>query len=155
LRTIGADAIIAPRPFIWEMAMVRFQPEGWHTVTPRIVARDPESLVGFIKSVFEATGEYRVGLPAEMKIGDSVVMVSGGGERALSPAFLYVYVSDTDAAYRRASAAGATALEEPIDMPYGDRRAMVKDSWGNIWQIATHKENLSAEEVRTRIGRGL
>lgn len=133
--------------------MSRFQPDGWHTVTPRIVARDPENLVRFIKSVFYAKGEYRVGLPAEIRIGDSIVMVSGDGERELVPAFLYVYIDDTDATYRRAVAAGATTLEEPMDMPYGDRRAMVKDSWGNIWQIATHKEDLSAEEIRTRMGR--
>ncbi|HSY08247.1 MAG TPA: VOC family protein [Steroidobacteraceae bacterium] len=132
--------------------MVAFQPEGWHTVTPRIVVRDPEGVVNFIKKVFDAHGEYCVGRPAEMKIGDSVVMVSGG-ERAVTPAFLYVYVADADAVYRRAGAAGATTLEEPMDMPYGDRRAMVKDSWGNIWQIATHKEDLSAEDVRTRLRR--
>jgi PhnB protein len=135
------------------MTMVSFQPKGWRTVTPRIIARDPQGVIGFIKSVFDATGEYSAGLPAEVRIGDSVVMVSGADERALSPAFLYVYVSDVDAVYRRASAAGATVLEEPMDMPYGDRRAMVKDSWGNLWQIATHKEDLSTEEVRRRMGR--
>jgi uncharacterized glyoxalase superfamily protein PhnB len=140
---------------LWERKkMVRFQPDGWHTVTPRIVTQDPENLVRFIKSVFYAKGEYRAGLPAEIRVGDSVVMVSGDGERALIPAFLYVYTDDTDAAYRRAIAAGATALEEPMDMPYGDRRAMVKDSWGNTWQIATHKEDLTAEEIHRRMRRG-
>jgi PhnB protein len=99
-----------------------------------------------------AKGEYRAGLPAEIRIGDSVVMVSGGGEREWIPAFLYVYIDDADAAYRRAIAAGATALEEPMEMPYGDRRAMVRDSWGNTWQIATHKEDLTAEEIRRRMG---
>lgn len=54
------------------------------------------------------------------------------------PAFLYVYVADTDKTYQRALKAGATSLEEPADIPYGDRRGMVKDRWGNIWQIATH-----------------
>ena len=53
------------------------------------------------------------------------------------PAFLYVYVDDTDATYRRALEAGARSLEEPLDMLYGDRRGMVEDEWGNIWQIAT------------------
>jgi PhnB protein len=97
--------------------MARFQLDGWHTVTPRIVARDPENLVRFIKSVFHAKGEYRVGLPAEIRVGDSVVMVSGDGERAVIPAFLYVYTEDADAAFRRAVAAGAIADEEPMDMP--------------------------------------
>jgi PhnB protein len=53
--------------------------------------------------------------------------------------FLYVYVPDTDEIYRRALQAGARSLEEPSDMPYGDRRAMVEDRWGNTWQIATYK----------------
>jgi PhnB protein len=83
----------------------------------------------------------------------SVVMVSGDGQRESIPAFLYVYVDDTDATYQRAIAAGAISLEEPTDLPYGDRRAMVKDAWDNIWQIATHKEDLTAEEIGTRKGR--
>jgi PhnB protein len=134
--------------------MVSFQPNGRHTVTPRIVAADPENLVRFIKMVFHAQGEYREGRPAEIQIGDSVLMVSGDGEREAIPGFLYVYTADADATYRRAIAAGATALEEPVDMPYGDRRAMVRDSWGNTWQIATHKEDLTTEEIRRRMMRG-
>ena len=57
--------------------MVKFQPDGWHTVTPRIVVRDPEGLIRFLNEVFHAHGEFRAGLPAEIRIGDSVVMVSG------------------------------------------------------------------------------
>jgi uncharacterized glyoxalase superfamily protein PhnB len=134
--------------------MVKFQPDGWHTVTPRIVARDPESLVRFLKDVFHAQGEFRPGLPAEIRIGDSVVMVSGGdGLRDLMPAFLYVYVADTDSTYERAIAANATSLEEPADIPYGDRRAMVRDSWGNTWQMATHKQDLSVAEIRSRLSK--
>lgn len=133
--------------------MVKFQPDGWHTVTPRIVARDPEKLVRFLKDVFNAQGEFRRGFPAEVTIGDSLVMVSGDGQRDSMPAFLYVYVEDTDATYQRAIAAHATSLEKPTDMPYGDRRAMVRDAWGNTWQIATHKEDLSADEISTRMGR--
>jgi uncharacterized glyoxalase superfamily protein PhnB len=56
------------------------------------------------------------------------------------PAFLYVYVEDADRTYWRALAAGATSIEEPIDMPYGGRRAMVRGAWGNLWQIATRHE---------------
>src|ERR1700719_2818670 len=130
LHTAYSDASIA-HPLGRERMMIGFQPEGWHTVTPRIIVRDPENLVSFIKRVFDATGDYRVGRPAEMRIGDSVVVVSGGAERALMPAFLYIYVADPDEVYRRAVAAGAIALEAPMDMPYGDRRAMVRDSWGN------------------------
>jgi uncharacterized glyoxalase superfamily protein PhnB len=54
------------------------------------------------------------------------------------PAFLYVYVDDIDATYKRALEAGAVSLEEPWDTPYGDRRGMVQDPCGNVWQIATH-----------------
>jgi len=133
--------------------MVKFQPEGLHTVTPRIVTRSPDKLVRFLKDVFDAKGEWRPGMPAEIRIGDSVVMISGDGRRDSMPAFLYVYVADTDVTYQRAIAADATSLEEPTDMPYGDRRAMVKDAWGNTWQIATHKEDLSADEIRARMGR--
>jgi PhnB protein len=134
--------------------MIKFQPDGWHTVTPRIVVRDPENLIQFLKAVFHARGEFRSGLPAEIRIGDSVVMVSGGdGLRDLMPAFLYVYVDDTDSTYKRAVAVDAVSLEEPADMPYGDRRAMVRDAWGNIWQIATHKHDLSVAEIRSRLGK--
>jgi uncharacterized glyoxalase superfamily protein PhnB len=63
-------------------------------------------------------------------------MVSGTEYREAMPACLYVYVHDADATYRRAMDAGAESLGEPRDVPYGDRRAMVKDAWGNLWQIA-------------------
>ncbi len=81
--------------------------------------------------------------PAVMRIGDSNVMVSGTGPRPATPAFLYVYVEDADTTYRAAVEAGADSLEEPTDTPYGDRRAMVEDRWGNVWQIATFKENFA------------
>jgi len=78
-----------------------------------------------------------------MRIGDSIVMVSGAGARETMPAFLYVYVDDADGTYQRALQAGATSLEEPRDVPYGDRRGMVRDQWGNTWQIATRIEDVS------------
>jgi PhnB protein len=115
-----------------------FTPDGWHTVTPRIVVHDAERLVAFLREVFGATGDYRPDLPSEMKIDDSIVMVSDAGIRKPMPAFLYVYVHNTDDTYRLALQARASSLEEPSDMPYGDRRGMVEDEWGNTWQIATH-----------------
>jgi PhnB protein len=115
-----------------------FTPEGWHTVTPRIVVHDARQLVEFLRQVFGATGDYRPDRPSVMTIGDSVAMISDSGIRRPMPAFLYVYVDDTDKTYRRAIDAGARALEEPSDMPYGDRRCMVEDKWGNTWQIATY-----------------
>jgi len=116
----------------------RFTPEGWPAVTPRMMAHEPEALVAFIKQVFDATGDYRSDIPAVLRIGDSVVMVSDASAREPATAFLYVYVADADATYERAIAAGAASLEAPQNMPYGDRRGMVRDPWGNIWQIATY-----------------
>lgn len=131
--------------------MAGYQPDGWHTVTPRIVVRDPENLIAFIKTVFQAQGEFRAGRPAQIVIGDSIVMVSDGdGLRDFMPAFLYVYVEDADSTYRRAIAAKAISLEAPADMPYGDRRAMVSDPWGNTWQIATHQRDIPAAQTRSR-----
>ena len=115
-----------------------FTPEGWHTVTARIVADDAQRLVEFLKRVFGATGDYSPDRPAVMMIGDSRVMVSDAGVREAIPAFLYVYVDDTDKTFQRALDAGARSVEAPADVPYGDRRAMVVDEWGNTWQIATH-----------------
>jgi PhnB protein len=116
----------------------RFIPEGWSSVTPRIVAQDAKHLVEFLKQVFGATGEYRQDIPSVIRIGESLVMINEAGIRSPMSAFLYVYVSDTDAAYQRALDAGARSLEAPSDLPYGDRRCMVEDEWGNTWQIATY-----------------
>jgi PhnB protein len=113
-------------------------PEGWHTVTPRIVAQNAEQLVSFLRQVFDATGDYQTDRPSIIMIGDSMIMISEAGIRKPVPAFLYVYVSDCDATYQRALNSGAGSLEDPVDTPYGDRRCMVEDDWGNTWQIATH-----------------
>jgi uncharacterized glyoxalase superfamily protein PhnB len=115
----------------------QYTPVGWPTVTPRIVAHDAAGLVRFIRAVFDARGEYRAGAPAVLSIGDSRLMVSDAGERGPVAAFLYVYVADADRTYRRAIAAGARSIEAPLEVAYGDRRAMVEDAWGNVWQIAT------------------
>lgn len=82
----------------------------------------------------------RDGAPTEVRIGDSLIMVSeAAGVRAARPAFLYVYVADADRAYERAVRLGAVTVEAPANMPYGDRRATVEDPWGNTWQIATYR----------------
>jgi PhnB protein len=109
---------------------------GYRSVTPRIVVDDVAAQVRFLRDVFAATGDVELGQPTEMRIGDSLVMISSTAERAAFPAFLYVYVDDADAAFRRAVQAGAEVLEEPLDTPYGDRRAMVRDPFGNVLQIA-------------------
>lgn len=120
--------------------MSKFKPDGWPTLAPRLFTLDVAGLVAFLKDVFDAEGEPRADGPAEVRIGESVVMVSdGGGAREASAATLYVYVADADAVYRRALASGAQSIEAPTDTHYGDRRAMVRDSWGNSWQIATYR----------------
>lgn len=111
-------------------------PDGYHTVTPRMVVCDLAGAVQFLRSTFDATGDTSDGRPAEISIGDSLVMVTPAGEREPFPALLYVYVADADASYRRAVAAGGETIEAPRDTPYGDRRAMVRDPYGNVFQIA-------------------
>ncbi len=119
--------------------MPSFQPEGWRTVTPRIFTDDVRGLAGFMRGVFGATGRPQAGRPMEMRIGDSIVMLSSDEERNASLAVLYVYVEDADKTYRKALASGAKSVEKPMDTPYGDRRATVRDEWGNVWQIATRQ----------------
>ena len=120
--------------------MTQFKPAGWPSVIPRIVTRDLTGLARFLRDVFDAQGDVRSGAPTEIRIGDSIILISdGGGVREAMPAFLYVYVQDADEAYRRAIAAGAESIEPPADTPYGDRRAMARDAWANVWQIATYR----------------
>lgn len=118
--------------------MSQYVPSGWPRVIPRIAVEDSESLVRFIQDVFGAFGGFHQERPSELRIGDSLIMVGSTLERAAMPAFLYVYLEDADTVFRLAQERGARALEEPHDTPYGDRRAMIRDPWGNLWQIATH-----------------
>jgi tRNA-Thr(GGU) m(6)t(6)A37 methyltransferase TsaA len=111
-------------------------PSGFQSVTPRMVVPDVVAQVEFLRAVFDATGDIHTDRPSEIRIGDSLVLISRAGDRELFPAFLYVYVDDADRAYERALAAGAVTIESPLDTPYGDRRAMVRDASGNIFQIA-------------------
>ena len=118
--------------------MKKFQPAGRSTVTARIFHRDVEGLVVFLKDVFGAEGEYQADRPSEVRIGDSILMISdGGGIRPAFPACLYVYVPDVDAVFARSVARGVRVIDAPAAMPWGDRRATVEDGWGNLWQIAT------------------
>jgi tRNA-Thr(GGU) m(6)t(6)A37 methyltransferase TsaA len=125
------------------------RPRGWHSLTPRIVVDDVAGLVEFLRQAFDAAGELHADRPAILRIGDSMIMISGVGPRPTAPAFLYLFVEDADITYRRALGAGARSLEEPGDMPYGDRRAMVEDRWGNVWQLATHQGQVATESAVT------
>jgi uncharacterized glyoxalase superfamily protein PhnB len=115
------------------------RPDRWPTIVPRFFVDDPAAFAAFLSDVFGASGEVPEDRPAELRIGDSLVMASGTGVRAPMPMCLYVYVGDTDETYRRAMERGSESLEAPLDTPYGDRRATVRDPWGNVWQIATYR----------------
>jgi PhnB protein len=112
------------------------RPPGFHTVTPRMVVSDAAGAVEFLRAAFDGVGDVHAERPTEVRIGDSVVMVTSATDREPFPAFLYVYVGDADLVYNRALDAGATSLEAPFNTPYGDRRAMVRDPFGNVFQIA-------------------
>jgi PhnB protein len=101
-----------------------FTPEGWHTITPRVVVQGAQQMVEFVRHVFGGTGEYRREQPSEINIGDSRIMISDAGIRGPTPAFLYVYVENADETFRKALQAGASSLEDPAETPYGDRRGM-------------------------------
>ncbi len=97
---------------------------------------DVDKAVAFLRDVFGAEATVQSGRPTDVHIGDSVVIVSSTSEREGFPAFLYIYVDNADATYQRAMMAEAESLEEPVDTPYGDRRAMFRDGFGNIYQAA-------------------
>jgi len=120
-------------------------PDGWHSVTPRLFVDDPERMVTFLKQAFAAveSPRFRKDAPVELRVGDSTLMVGDAHARRATSSFFYLYVLDTDETYRRAVTAGAKSLEEPQMMFYGDRRAMVEDPFGNVWQIATHVEDVT------------
>ena len=89
---------------------------------------------------------------AEIKIGDSMVMLSDGGpEHPPMPTMLNVYLPDVDAAFARALKAGATKVRDLENQFYGDRSGTVKDMAGNLWSISTHVEEVSPEEMEKRM----
>jgi uncharacterized glyoxalase superfamily protein PhnB len=121
----------------------------FRTVTPYLTVPDVFEEIEFVTRAFGAEGKvYGLGSAggyhSEYRIGDSMVMIGGGGEGSswrgtAAPASLHLYVEDVDAVYARAMAAGATSLSAPIDQPYGDREAGVEDPGGNQWYIGTHQ----------------
>ncbi len=132
-------------------------PEGFHTVTPYLVVRGVDRLLAFLKEGFHAEETEKLVradgsvLHAEVRIGDSMLMLGEAQPDAnICPAAFYLYVEDTDATYAGAIGAGASSEREPEDTYYGNREAGVRDDFGNTWWIATHMENVTAEEIERR-----
>lgn len=123
----------------------RWKPTGYSTVSPYLVATNAQRVLDFAAKVFGAVALRRYDredgtiLHAEFRIDDTVIMLSDGGpDYPPVPSLLHVYVSDVDATYARALAAGATGLEAPKTQPGDpDKRGMVKDPCGNTWAIST------------------
>jgi PhnB protein len=133
-------------------------PQGFHTVTPYLVVSDAAKLLDFLQRAFGATERFRMPGPdgsvahAEMQIGDSIVMLGQPqGENRTMKAMLYLYVPDVDATFKKAVDAGAISVREPADQFYGDRSGAVKDPGGNEWWIATHKEDVTPQEMERRM----
>jgi len=133
-------------------------PDGYHTVTPYLTVHDAPKVIAFLTQGLGAEASHEPFkrpdgkiMHAEVKIGDSRVMLGEENEMAkATPSTLYIYVPNVDAVYQQAVKAGGKSVSEPTDMFYGDRCGAVKDPSGNTWSIATHKEDLTADELVKR-----
>jgi PhnB protein len=141
-------------------------PEGFHSVTPYLIAKDAAAAMDFYKKAFDATeieritdadGKVRHG---EVKIGDAPIMITDESRefpdyqspitRGGTPVHMYLYVPNVDEVFNRAIAAGAKELRPVQDQFYGDRVGGLTDPFGHIWYVATHIENVSPEEIMRR-----
>ncbi len=140
-------------------------PEGYHTVTPYLAVNDAARAIDFYKRAFGAQERGRMEGPpgkighAELKIGDSIIMLSdefpGAGCRAPqslggTTVNLFIYVKDVDAAFNQAVSAGAKVEMPVADQFWGDRYGKLTDPFGHSWALATHKEDVAPEEMRQR-----
>lgn len=140
-------------------------PDGYTSVTPYLIITNAAKAIDFYKEAFGAKELMRLAMPngkvghAEIMIGDSRLMLADesaewdarspqtiGG----SPVFLALYVEDVDAVVNRAVAAGAKLFKPVADQFYGDRSGCVTDPFGHKWSVATHKEEVSPEEIQKR-----
>jgi PhnB protein len=139
------------------MAKVNAVPAGFHTVTPFLNVKGAAEAIAFYKKAFGAEERSRMPGPnnmimhAEIKIGDSIVMISDAMQMPPTQSSLHLYVDDCDAVWQRATAAGCK-VEMPLDnMFWGDRYGVVTDGWGNRWAISSHKEDVPASEMPKRM----
>jgi len=132
-------------------------PDGYTTVTPWVITDDTARLIDFLTEAFDATELARVpnedgGIGhAEVRIGDAVVMMfdTPAGWPA-TPAFLRLFVPDTDAAHAKALAVGATSVTEPTDLFWGDRVSRIRDPFRNIWWLQSRVDDPTPDEIATR-----
>jgi len=143
---------------------VKAIPDGYEGVTPYLICRNAEAAIEFYKKAFGAEELFRIGQPgmvghAELKIGNAVIMMADEhpdmgavSPESLSgtPVHLMIYVEDVDAFTGKAIAAGVEVLRPVSDQFYGDRSGQFKDPFGHIWAFATHKEDVSPEEMNAR-----
>ncbi len=140
-------------------------PEGYHTLTPSLPVEDAAQAIEFYKQAFGARERVRMPGPdgkiahAELEIGDSLITLADPFEQAAAKpptqlggasASVLLYVEDVDAVVDAAVDAGATVTGPVADMFWGDRYGTVTDPFGHVWQIATHKEDLTPEELAER-----
>ena len=145
--------------------LVKAVPTGYHTITPTLIVKDARAAIAFYKKAFGAeekevfTGPDGRVMHAEVKIGDSILMLSDEMPQrgCLSPtslkgssASLYLYVENADSLFERAVKAGAEVAMPMADMFWGDRWGQVSDPFGYKWSIATHKEDLTLDQMRKR-----
>ena len=132
-------------------------PEGYHTVTPWLITRGHTAeLIDFITEVFDATELGRVGEApnighAEVRIGDSVVMLFDRPDWPVTPAFLRLYVEDDAATLKKASENGATTVTEPTELFWGDRVSRFADPFGNLWWLHQRVAEPTGEEINDRM----
>jgi len=147
-------------------AKVKPIPEGFHTVTPYLIAKNASEAIDFYKRAFGAKERYRLPMPdgkighAEVTIGNSIVMVSDecAEHGSFSPQTLNgscvgfaLYVEDADKAFQKAVHAGATIKEALENKFWGDRCGTVMDPFGHKWMILTHVEDVSPADMKSRM----
>ena len=140
-------------------------PEGYHSVTPYLIVRGGAAAIEYYTKAFGAKELFRFPAPdgkighAEIRIGDSPIMLADeypdmgyNGPQTVggSPVSLMIYVEDVDATFNRAIENGGTVKEAVQDKFYGDRIGTVIDPFGHVWHMATHKEDVSMEEMERR-----
>jgi PhnB protein len=144
---------------------VKFTPEGYHTATPYLIINGAAAAIDFYKKAFGATELFRMDAPggkighAEIQIGDSRIMLAdecpemgarGPQSTDGTPVSIMLYVEDVDTVFNRAISAGAKVKQPVQDKFYGDRSGNLVDPFGHVWTIATHKEDLTPEEIGKR-----